>query len=139
MPLTLNTSPVNGAGETEDVRIIVPDADFVEQAMSGAFDDCLLIAITATGKAKFVPSRESKDGKTTKATFVVAEVGSGWAGERIAPQQTEGDVAGLPMSLKLSLTAAPPNRKATTIDEALNRKVDLQIVENTEQKAAKAA
>lgn len=113
-------SPV--VGELEQPQIMLADADFAESVMNGKFDDCLIIAVPITGKAQFKPSKDTKDGKTSKATFVVAQVGSSYGGEQLGMSSDTGDINGLPLSLSLSLTAAPPNRKATTIDEALGRK-----------------
>ena len=121
--MALQQGTVNAVnGEQEHAQIIVPDADFAESVMNGKYDDGLIVFIPVTGKATFRPSTEKADGKRTKATFVVATVGSGFVGEQLGMSATDGDIAGLPLSLSLSLPAAPPNRKADTIDAALNRK-----------------
>lgn len=87
--------------------------------------DMIVVAIPDTGKAQFNGSHEIKSGKSagkmSKATFVIAELGSSFAGLPVPYCQSQGDVDGLPLSLKLSVVAQPPNRDATTIDEALNR------------------
>lgn len=93
--------------------------------------DMIIIGIPDTGKAAFNGSHEIKSGKSagkmSKATFVVAELGSSFAGQPIEYRQSQGDVELLPLSVKLSITATPPNRDGKSVDEALNRAKVLEM------------
>ncbi len=88
-------------------------------------NDPLCIAIPDTGNAKFVGSHEIKTGKSagkmSKATFLVGEIGSSFAGEGFGYSQGAGDHAGLELIIKASVIAQPPNTAGVTVDEALNR------------------
>lgn len=107
-------------GETEQVGVMLL-SEASEAYVDGSLEDAIVIVIPDTGASRFNPTHETKDQKQSKATFIVAELGSGFAGEAIAYRQSKGDVQGLPLSVKLSVIAQPPNRKATTVNEALNR------------------
>lgn len=123
------------SGELEAARIMLL-SEAAEAFTNDELQDAIIIVIPDTGKARFNPSHESKpdkDGKTkqTKSVFVVAELGGSFAGIPIEYRQSQGDVEGLPLSIKMSLIAQAPNAKGTTVDEALNRKVEtLELVEN---------
>lgn len=131
MPQKATLAQVASQGATEQARIITlsellaelidQDVDITE--LPNEFD-MILVAIPDTGKAKFVPAHAQKKdaSKTTKATFIVAEIGGSFAGEATEYRQSNGDVEGLPLTVKLSVVAQPPNRNAVTIDEALGRK-----------------
>jgi hypothetical protein len=122
------------SGEQEQVRIttlselLEDDEVFDSDGQLREDADCIVLLIPDTGKAAFNGSHEIKSGKSagkmSKATFVVAELGSSFAGQPIEYRQTQGDVEGLPLSVKLSITATPPNRDGVTVDEALNRTVE---------------
>ena len=88
--------------------------------------DMIVFALPDTGSAKFVGSHEITTGKSagkdSKATFVVAELGSSFAGAPLEWRQSNGDVKGLPLFAKVSIIAQPPNTAGKTVDEALNRK-----------------
>lgn len=85
----------------------------------------MIIVIPDTGKAEFNGSHLIKTGKSagkmSKATFILGELGSSFAGELAPWTQGEGPVKGLDVFVKLSVLARPPNTNGTTIDEALNR------------------
>ena len=132
----------NTSGEQEQPRVTLLSELLAWLVENDAVDedgnlqpgyDAITITIPDTGKAAFNGSHEIKSGKSagkqSKATFVVAELGSSFAGLPIAYRQGNGDVEGLPLSVKLSITATPPNRDGKTVEEALNRKVELKAVE----------
>jgi hypothetical protein len=130
MPQERSTT-TTASGVTEDVKIMLL-SDAVKQFHAKTLANAIIIVIPDTGKAKFsgshVIASGKQAGKDSKATFIVAELGSSFAGVESPYTQSEGDVAQLPLSVKLSVTATPPNRAAKTIDEALNRKVELSAV-----------
>lgn len=128
------TNISQGIGETEDAQVMLL-SEAIEQFTDGSLEDAIVVVIPDTGKGRFNPSHDSKpdsNGKTkrTKACFVVAELGGSFAGEGIDFRQSQGDVNGLPLTVKLSVIAQAPNPKGTTIDEALNRKTQLVEVPN---------
>lgn len=95
--------------------------DYIAKKLS----ESIVLVIPDTGKAKFSGSHliasGKQAGKMSKATFIIAELGSSFAGISVPYCQGEGDVKDLPLSLKLSITARPPNAAGKTVDEALNR------------------
>lgn len=120
-----NNTQTNGATEVARIMLASEVAKlFSEKKLA----ESIVIVIPDTGKAKFSGSHEittgKQAGKMSKATFVVAELGSTFAGVPSPWVQGQGDVADLPLSVKLSVTATPPNRDGKTIDEALNRKTE---------------
>ncbi len=132
MPI-LRNEVVTTSGEKEQVvvttlsELLLSDDYFDAKGELIAGMDMIVIAIPDTGNGAFNGSHEIKTGKQagkmSKATFVVAELGSSFAGEASPYSQSQGDVAGLPLSIKLSVTATPPNRDGKTVNEALNRTV----------------
>lgn len=122
------------SGELEQARVMLL-SDAVEQFTNNELEDAIVIVIPDTGKGKFNGSHTiatgKQAGKDSKATFVIAELGSSFAGEAIEYRQSNGDVEGLPLSVKLSVIASPPNKAGTTVDQALNRKVELVEVPKT--------
>lgn len=145
MPKAANTV-TTASGEQENVAMMLL-SDAVKAFHGKTLADCIIIAIPDTGKAKFSPSHEyvktkASEGKDavkaqSKATFVVAELGSSFAGVPLPYCQANGPTADLPLSIKLSVIATPPNRDAVTIDEALNRKVE--VVPESELELVKLA
>lgn len=133
MPIA--TTSVANTGNTEDVRIMLlseASKDYIAKKLS----ESIVLVIPDTGRAKFSGSHliasGKQAGKDSKATFIVAELGSSFAGISVPYCQGEGDVKGLPLSLKLSITARPPNAAGVSIDEALNRpKTELKEVPKT--------
>lgn len=126
----VTTQTTSGALENATIMLL---SDAVKAFHGKTLADAIIVVIPDTGKAQFNGSHEIKTGKSagkmSKATFVIAELGSSFAGTPVPYCQSQGDVDGLPLSLKLSVVAQPPNRDATTIDEALNRKApELKIV-----------
>lgn len=119
---------------TMEAAVVMLLSDAVKQFHAKTLTDAIIILVPDTGKAKFSGSHliasGKSQGKMSKATFVVAELGSSFAGEPMPYTQASGDVDGLPLSIKLSIVAQPPNREGVTIDEALNRapKTDLKVV-----------
>lgn len=116
------TQATTGAMEQAAIMLL---SDAVKQFHAKTLTDAIIVLIPDTGKAKFSGSHLIASGKSagkmSKATFVVAELGSSFAGEPMPYTQASGDVDGLPLSIKLSIVAQPPNREGVTIDEALNR------------------
>ena len=142
------TNVSQGIGETEGAQVnilsellqdLFDSGDLLiedDKVVLGPDVDQIVIAIPDTGKGRFNPSHDSKpdkDGKTkrTKACFVIAELGGSFAGQGIDFRQSQGDVEGLPLTVKLSVIAQAPNPKGETIDEALNRKPQLEVVQKT--------
>jgi len=139
------------SGEMETARVILLSELIAELVEREAINDdgelssehdMIVIGLPDTGKAAFNGSHEIKSGKSagkmSKATFVVAELGSSFAGQPIDYKQTKGDVALLPLSVKLSITATPPNREGADVDSALNRIVDVPVSGETLETAATA-
>lgn len=102
----------------ESIVIVIPDTG--KATFSGSHEYTKTKAKGIPGQPGYVPAEM----KMSKATFVVAELGSTFAGVPSPWVQGQGDVADLPLSVKLSVTATPPNRDGKTIDEALNRQVE---------------
>lgn len=109
-------------GQREELRI-----ELLSQ-LSKAFqakqvNDCMVIVIPDTGKAEFNGSHLIKTGKSagkmSKATLVIGELGSSYAGVLAPWTQGEGDAKGLDVYIKASVIAAPPNKDATCIEDAL--------------------
>jgi hypothetical protein len=134
MPKAQAITTVTTQGETEQARTSLLSTlakAFNEKKLA----DGIVIYIPDTGKAKFSGSHEYvvKSGKDkgetkmSKATFIVAEVGSSFAGQMVVDENDvpitmdNGSCERLPLFVKLSVTAQPPNRAGKTIDEALNR------------------
>lgn len=117
------TQTTQGAMETAVIMLL---SDAVKQFQAKQLTDAIIILVPDTGKAKFSGSHLIASGKSagkmSKATFVVTELGSSFAGESVPYCQANGDVQDLPLSIKLSIVAQPPNREGTTIAEALNHK-----------------
>lgn len=114
------------SGELEQAHVCLA-SELDDYMTENDLEDAILIIIPDTGKARFQGKRAQKRdaSKTTKATFVVAEIGGSYAGEQIPYRQSSGDVEGLPLSIKLSVTATPPNRDAETVDAALGRSLTI--------------
>jgi hypothetical protein len=136
------TNVVAVTGNTEATRIILLSELLSELVENELIDedgnlaegaDMIVIGIPDTGKARFngshVIEKGKQAGKDSKATFIVAE-SQGFFGDAVDYRQSQGDVAGLPLNLKFSLTATPPNRAAKTVDEALNRAKVLTMPES---------
>lgn len=129
-----------GIGETEVVQVMLL-SEAMDQFTSGDLEDAIVVLIPDTGKGRFEPShatKPDKDGKVkqTKACFVIGELGGWQAGQGIDFRQSQGDVESLPLTVRMSVIAQVPNTKATSIDEALNRKPQLVEVPQNETKAA---
>lgn len=96
--------------------------------------DMIVIGIPDTGLGEFKGSHPWKNdaSKDTKATFIVTTIGNDRAGFPIPYRQSQGDVNGLPLSVKLTVTARCPNQAGKTVDQALNREkplVDGAVIE----------
>ena len=130
MPIqATNTNQPNG--ELEDVQVSLL-SQLAKLFTDKKLADGIVIYIPDTGKAKFSGSHEittgKQIGKMSKATFVIGELGSTFAGVDTGWQQSQGEHKGLNVFVKMSAVCAPPNRAGKTIDEALNRKSELKAV-----------
>lgn len=122
MPQKATLDQVKAQGETETAQVILL-SEAAELFTNGELDDAIVIVIPDTGKARFNPAHTQKKdaSKTTKACFVIAEIGGSFAGEAIEYRQSQGDAEGLPLTVKLSVVAQAPNKAGKTVQEALNR------------------
>lgn len=135
MPKIQTAQAAQASGETE-TPIMMFLSDAVKAFHGKTLADALVIVIPDTGKAQFNGShdyivksgKDKGETKRSKATFVIAELGSSFSGVSVEDadgrklSQAKGDVDDLPLSIKLTVIATPPNREGTTIAEALNRK-----------------
>lgn len=132
MPQKAEATTTTGAQEALEIMLL---SEAAERFTEGELEDAIVIVIPDTGKAQFNPSHEIKTGKQagkmSKATFVIGEIGSSFASEYSGYKQSQGDVEGLPVNIRLSVTATPPNREGKTVEEALNRKPELREVPRT--------
>lgn len=111
-------------------------SDAVKAFSAEQIADSIVIVIPDTGKSRFNGShsyvatsgKDKGETKMSKATFVVAELGSSYSGVESPLMQDAGDAKRLPLSIKLSVIATPPNRDGKTVDEALNRPTKLEAV-----------
>lgn len=129
MPQKTTTTKAS-QGATEDAKVLLI-SELEEYCEENGIEDAVIILIPDTGKAKFngshVIASGKSAGKDSKATFIVAE-SQGFYGDETGYSQSQGDVEGLPLTVKFTVTATPPNRAGKTIEEALNRKPELVAV-----------
>lgn len=138
-----NNATVTATGAMEQAAIMLL-SDAVKAFNAKTLADAIIVVIPDTGSARFNGSHPMANdaSKNTKATFIVAELGNSYQGAPVLQSdgrnltQDKGDVANLPLAIKLSVIATPPNSKGVTVDEALNRTRPVAVETPAVEKAA---